>query len=381
MAFTAIAVLSLAAWLYLFLLRGAFWHADERLNVKQVNAMSLPTVAVVIPARNEEETITGTVRGLLRQDYPVPFSIIVVDDNSNDGTADAARGAALTDAEKTRLSVVSGAPLADGWAGKMWAVKQGIDAAPESDYLLLTDADIDHDPALLSNLVAKAEGEGMRLVSLMVKLQCRSFWERLLIPAFVYYFQKLYPFPWVNDSSRKEAAAAGGCMLVHRRTLEEAGGIDAIHDKVIDDCALAALIKPLGPIWLGLAERTESSRAYAALGEIWRMVARTAYLQLRHNPLVLLAAVVGMSVLYVVPPLAMVVGLVSGSLVWMGLGFAAWTVMAWTYLPTLELYRLSPIWALALPLAGLMFTLMTIDSARRHYMRTDGQWKGRRYGV
>ncbi len=343
--------------------------------------MSMPSVAAVVPARNEVGTIAETVRCLLDQDYPISIPIIVVDDNSEDGTADAAREVTVTDAEKARLTVVSGEPLADGWTGKMWAVRQGINAAPASDYLLLTDADIHHEPSLVSNLIAKAEGEGIRLVSLMVKLKCQSPWECLLIPAFVYYFQKLYPFSWVNDPAREEAAAAGGCMLVHRQTLEDTGGIEAIHDKVIDDCAMAALIKPHGPIWLGLAEETESTRSYAALGEIWRMVSRTAYLQLRHSPLLLLAAVAGMALLYVVPPLALMAGLLNGGLVLAFLGGAGWAVMTWTYLPTVELYRLSPLWALLLPVAGLLFTLVTIDSARRHYMRTSGQWKGRRYGV
>lgn len=379
--FIAAAALALAAWVYLFLLHGRFWHADQRINVNQVNEMSLPGVVAVIPARNEAETIAGMVRSLLNQDYPAPFSIVVVDDDSDDATADLARSAAVTAAEQSRVRVVSGEPLPHGWTGKMWAVKQGIDVAPSSDYVLLTDADISHSPDLLSDLVAKAEGEGIRLVSLMVRLNCRSFWENLLIPAFVYYFQKLYPFPRVNDPNRREAAAAGGCMLVHRKTLEDAGGIAAIHDAVIDDCALAALMKPHGRVWLGLTETTESSRPYPSLHSIWKMVARTGYRQLNHNPTLLAGAVAGMILLYLVPPFALIVGALSANAVLVLFGASAWSIMVWTYLPTVGLYRLSPLWALSLPLAGVLFTLMTIDSARRHYARSNDQWKGRRYGA
>lgn len=380
-AWIAITGSALLAWLYLAVFHGRFWQADQRLNRNKVNPDNAPRITAVIPARNEAETIAETVRALLDQDYPQPFPIVVVDDGSDDGTAHAARAAATTDAEAARIIVIAGTALPDGWTGKMWAVKQGIEAAPESDYLLLTDADIDHVETSLGSLVAHAETTGCRLVSLMVKLHCGTFWERMLIPAFVYFFQKLYPFPWVNDPDRKEAAAAGGCMLVHRQTLIDAGGIEAIHDAVIDDCALAALIKPFGPIWLGLAEETASTRVYDELSPIWRMVARTAYVQLDHDPVRLIGTVLGMVWLYLLPVLAFAIGGLLCQMPLVVVGGAALVVMMWTYLPTLALYRVSPLWALSLPVAGALYTLMTADSARRHYARAGDQWKGRRYGT
>jgi len=244
----------------------------------------------------------------------------------------------------------------------------------------LTDADIEHDPGNVRRLVFKAEAEGRHLVSLMVKLRCESVWERLLIPAFVFFFQKLYPFPAVNDPHSRTAAAAGGCMLVRRETLAQAGGIDAIRSEVIDDCALARLIKKRGPIWLGLATRTRSLRAYDGLAEIWDMVARTAYVQLRHSVPALAGTVVGMAVIYLVPPLAFAVGtaLRDGALA--AAGLLAWLVMALAYGPTLALYGRSVAWAVALPAAAGLYTLMTVSSAYRHWRGRGAAWKGRHYG-
>lgn len=374
-----LASISLLIWLYLMLFHGRFWHSDQLLNSKEDNIEEDPAVACVIPARNEVETVGRTVRSLLDQDYRGRLSIVVVDDNSTDGTADAARGVLSDRNEEKRLTIIEGAPLQDGWTGKMWAVSQGINNIGNVAYILLTDADIDHEPGNVTQLVAKAEAGKLGLVSLMVKLRCHSLWEQFLIPAFIYFFQKLYPFPRVNDPRRNEAAAAGGCMLVHAKTLHAAGGIAAIRDRVIDDCALARLIKPLRPVWLGLAEGTRSLRAYEDLGQIWRMVARTAYVQLDHNPFWLAGTVVGMLILYLLPPLALVAGIVTGNPVLAGLGAAAWLVMAWTYLPTLDLYRQNVFWALSLPFAGALYTLMTLDSARQHYLGRGGAWKGRTY--
>ncbi len=349
--------------------------------MNEVNSKSLPSVRAVVPARDECETIAETVRSLLDQDYRGDFSIIVVDDNSSDGTAEAAMSAAKNDDEHDRLRIIDGAPLPAGWVGKMWAVSQGIEAASLADYILLTDADIAHDASGLSSLVAKAEAEGLGLTSLMVKLRCQSFWEKLLIPAFIYFFQKLYPFPDVNDSAKNIAAAAGGCMLVHAETLKRAGGIEQIRNKIIDDCALARLIKPLKPIWLGLSEDTRSLRAYDDLAEIWRMVARTAYVQLDHKIILLIGTVLGMAFIYALPPIAFFYGLVSEAWMVTFLGGAAWLVMTWTYLPTLNLYGLNVLWALMLPVAGIFYLFMTIDSARRHYAGAGGAWKGRTYGA
>ncbi len=376
---TFLAAVSLLIWLYLCLFHSYFWHADQRLNINQVNISDAPDVVAVIPARNEAESIKDTVRSLLAQNYPGTLQIIVVDDNSIDGTKDAALSAVSGDTEGARVRVIDGASLAPGWVGKVWAVHQGVDAAGAATYLLLTDADITHDPGNVSRLVAKAQAEDLGLVSLMVKLNCHSFWERLLIPAFVYFFQKLYPFPKVNDRNTKIAAAAGGCMLVHRATLSAAGGIERVKDRVIDDCALAQLIKPLRPIWLGLSTRTESQRGYRDLASIWRMVARTAFVQLRFSRVLLLGTVMGMVLLYGVPVLASFIGALSGNMTVLALGLSAWAVMVWTFLPTLGLYRLSAFWALTLPIAGILYGVMTLDSARRHYFADGNAWKGRTY--
>lgn len=376
---TSIAILSLLIWLYLCLFHGKYWHSDQLLNNNAVNSSTSPQIVAVIPARDEAESIGHSVASLLAQDYAGDFRIIVVDDNSSDGTAVAARDVVTDEPGEDRLQVIDGAPLADGWVGKMWAVHQGIDAAGDAEYILLTDADIEHAPDCLSKLVAKAENEHLGLVSLMVKLRTASAWERFLIPAFVYFFQKLYPFARVNDPQAKMAAAAGGCMLVHAETLHAAGGIAAIRDCVIDDCALARLIKPHRPVWLGLSDDTHSQRAYDDLMAIWHMVARTAYIQLNHNPVLLAGTVIGMLIIYLAPPIALLAGLFGHDAALAVLGAATWLTMAWTYLPTLDLYRLSPVWALSLPFAGILYTLMTLDSARLHYAGQGGAWKGRTY--
>lgn len=376
---TVAALISALVWLYLCFLHKRFWHADQRLETETPKLKTWPTVAIVIPARDEAESIGETVRSLLDQDYAGDYRILVIDDNSTDGTAACANSVPQTDHEKSRLKVLSGNPLADGWVGKMWAVSQGIEAAGETDYLLLTDADIRHSADNLSKLVSKAEQEGLGLVSLMVKLRCQSFWERFLIPAFIYFFQKLYPFPAVNDPRSKTAAAAGGCMLVERKTLMEVGGIESIKDQLIDDCALARKIKALKPVWLGLGEDTESIRSYDDLSPVWHMVARSAYVQLSYNPIWLLGTVLGMALLYIVPPIAIAAGALLKDMQLLTIGGVAWLLMTWTYLPTLNLYKSRSLWALTLPFSGLLYTLMTIDSARRYYMGGGAEWKGRSY--
>jgi len=374
----ALSIISLLIWLYLCLFNYRFWQCDQILNDNSANLNNYPEVVCVIPARDEAESIGLTVRALLDQDYPGKVSIIVVDDNSSDGTADAAR-AVLKGGEEKCLTVINGAPLAEGWVGKMWAVHQGIEAAGTPAYILLTDADIMHASDGLQRLVAKAESEQLGLVSQMVMLRCLSGWERFLIPAFVYFFQKLYPFPRVNDPAAKLAAAAGGCMLVHADTLREAGGITKIRDRLIDDCALARLIKPLRPVWLGLGVETRSLRAYDDLAPIWRMVTRSAYVQLNQSPILLIGTLVGMLLLYLIPLLALFAGIFGHDPVLAVLGGLTWLIMAWTYLPILDLYRLNAFWALSLPFAGMLYALMTLDSARRHYHGQGGAWKGRTY--
>ncbi|WP_316978713.1 glycosyltransferase [Shumkonia mesophila] len=380
-ALAGLSLVSLLAWLWLLFLRGGFWRADQRLAEEGgAERGSWPAVAVVVPARDEAETIGATVSSLLSQDYPGPLAVIVIDDGSADGTTGRATEAASGD---SRFHLLPGRPLPVGWTGKLWAVAQGVDVAatamPDAEFLLLTDADIVHDGANLRRLVGKAAGDNLDLVSLMVHLRCESFWEKLLIPAFVFFFQKLFPFAWVNSARKSTAAAAGGCMLVRRAALEAAGGIAAIRGRLIDDCALAALLKGRGRIWLGLASKTISLRRYDRLSGIARMVARTAFEQLGNSPALLAGTLAGMIVLYAVPPAALVVGLVAGDLpmaIFGGLGWAAMTV---AYSPIVRLYRLSLPRAAALPIAAVLYTVFTLESARRTWRGEGGAWKGRSY--
>ncbi len=378
---SGLALLSLSAWIWLLFLRGGFWRADQRLaDSEDVGPSSWPSVAAVVPARDEAETIGATVSSLLSQDYPGPLAVIVIDDNSTDSTSERATEAANGD---PRFNLLRGRPLPAGWTGKLWAVAQGVDMAsaamPEAEFLLLTDADIVHDRGNLRRLVGRAAGDRLDLVSLMVRLRCESFWEKLLIPAFVFFFQKLFPFAWVNDPHRPTAAAAGGCMLVRRAALDTAGGIAAIRGQLIDDCALAALLKGRGRIWLGLASETISLRRYVRLSEIARMVARTAFEQLENSTMLLAGTLAGMTILYVVPPITFLRGLALGDLLMAVSGGLGWAAMTAAYWPTVRLYRLSLEWAAALPLAAILYTAFTLESARRTWRGEGGTWKGRSY--
>jgi hopene-associated glycosyltransferase HpnB len=369
-----VASIALAVWLYLLLARGAFWRCTERDDRVPEEPRVWPRVAAVVPARNEAAHVAQSIGSLLGQDYRGAWTVVLVDDDSDDGTAEIARGTANGDA---RLRLVTSRGLPAGWTGKLWALKQGIDAAaalPESpDYLLLTDADIVHAPDSVSRLVARAEEKGLVLASLMVKLRCESFAERANVPAFIFFFQMLYPFSWVNRPQSSTAAAAGGCMLVRADTLREAGGVDAIRGALIDDCTLARALKGRGPIWLGLTERVHSVRPYPALADIRRMVARSAYAQLHYSPLLLLATVAGMVLTYLVPPLAAIFGGGAARVI----GLAAWALMAVAFQPTLRLYRLSPLWGIALPAIALQYVLFTFDSAYQYVRGRGGSWKGR----
>jgi hopene-associated glycosyltransferase HpnB len=370
----AVASIALAVWLYLLLARGAFWRCAERDDWASASLAAWPRVAAVVPARNEAECIGASIGSLLAQDYPGAWTVILVDDDSDDGTADIARGAGKAG---ERLRVVTSRGLPAGWTGKLWAVKQGIDAAaalPQPpDYLLLTDADIVHAGDSVTRLVAHAEANRLVLTSLMVKLRCESFAERANIPAFIFFFQMLYPFSWVNRPQSKVAAAAGGCMLVRADTLRQAGGIEVIRGALIDDCALATAMKAHGAIWLGLTERVHSIRPYPALGDIRRMVARSAYAQLRYSPLLLAGTVAGMMLTYLAPPLLAIFGSGTAQI----LGLATWVLMFIAYQPTLRFYRLSPLWGIALPAIALQYLLFTLDSAYQYMRGRGGTWKGR----
>lgn len=393
-----LAGLSCVIWLYLTFLHGRFWWADQRLSPWPIatpqgasspgdEAPHWPRVVAVIPARNEADVVAETVRSLLSQDYPTSLHIVLVDDHSEDGTAAAARAGAEQAGLPDRLEIITGAARPPGWTGKMWAVSQGVAAArarfPDASWLLLTDADIAHHPTNLRELMQKALGDGTPghppygLVSLMVRLHCRDGWERLLIPAFVYFFQQLYPFPRVNDPRSSMAGAAGGCMLVRWAVLEEVGGIDSIASRMIDDCALAAQIKPKAPVWLGLSAQTRSQRPYEGLEGIWKMVARTAYTQLRYSPWLLGGTVLGLILTYLAAPLCLALGLAFEAWMMAALGGLAWALMTLTYRPTLRLYGLPAWFGLSLPLAAALYTLMTIDSAWSHWRGRGGAWKGR----
>ena len=388
MEITLLAVLAFAAllaWVWLAVFRGGFWLCDQRLTgpatLPEFLPAVWPAVVAVIPARDEVLSIAESVRSLVDQDYPGGLTVIVVDDGSSDGTADAAREVV----EPGRLEILEGAPLADGWTGKVWAMHQGVLRAgklsPEARYVLLTDADIAHGADSLRLLVAKAEAETLDLVSLMVRLRCESFWEKWLIPAFVFFFQKLYPFGWVNRGRRGAAAAAGGCMLVRRSALDRIGGVAAIRGCVIDDCALAGEIAKEGNIWLGLADSSRSIRGYDGISGIWNMVARTAYIQLNHSPLLLAGTVLGMVFLYLSPPVSLIAGIFQQDLAAMAFGAAGAALMTVLYVPMLHHFGLHPWRALFLPGVACLYSLMTISSAFRHHQGRGGAWKGRSYGA
>jgi hopene-associated glycosyltransferase HpnB len=324
----------------------------------------------VVPARNEADVIQQSLSTLLAQDYPGAFRIVLVDDQSDDGTGDLAR--ALND---PRLAVVSGEARPPGWTGKLWAMRQGVERAQPMapDFLWFTDADIAHAPDNLRRLVARAESEGRVLVSLMARLSCKTPAEHFLIPAFVFFFDMLYPFGAVNDPKSHVAAAAGGCMLARRSALEAAGGVDAIRHNIIDDCALARVMKGQGAIWLGLTDRAVSLRPYEKLSDIRRMVARSAYAQLGYSPLLLLGTLAGLFIVYIAPVLGALFAMYYVQLA----AYLAWAIMALMFQPILRFYRRSPLWGLVLPLIGTFYAAFTLDSALQHWAGKGGMWKGR----
>jgi hopene-associated glycosyltransferase HpnB len=371
----SVASIALAIWVYLIVARGAFWLNTERDEPAPPTPASWPRIAAVVPARNEAASIGESIGSLLRQDYPGGWSIVLVDDDSNDGTGDIARRAAGSDA--SRLAIVTSRLLPSGWTGKLWAVKQGVDAAMAMphppDYLLLTDADIVHGPDSMRRLAARAQADGLVLTSLMVKLRCESLAEHASVPAFIFFFQMLYPFAWVNRPDSAVAAAAGGCMLVRADALAKAGGIETIRTALIDDCALAKALKAQGPIWLGLTDRVHSIRPYPEFADIRRMVARSAYAQLRYSPRLLAGTVLGMLLTYLAPPLLAIFA--SGTA--QAIGIAAWLLMTVAFLPTLRFYRVPLYWSLALPAIAFLYMLYTLDSAYQYVRGRGGSWKGR----
>jgi len=368
-----------AAWAYLLAGRGGFWRAaqrDDAPHLRWNGRTRWPSVAVIMPARDEADVIGASVKSLLVQDYRGAFSVIVVDDHSSDGTAETCRLAAARE-PPGRFTAIAAPQLPAGWSGKLWALAHGIrhaESLPDRpDYLLLTDADIRHAADSVSALVARAEREDLVLNSLMAKLHCTSLAERAAMPAFVWFFQMLYPFAWVNSPRRSTAAAAGGCMLVRRQALRHAGGIEAIPNELIDDCAMARLLKRQGAIRIALTDRVRSMRSYHAFGDIRRMVVRCAFTQLKMSLSALVGTIAALLVVFVAPPIAAI--LATGTA--RALAALAWLCMALAFQPTLRLYRLSPAWGIALPAIAAGYGWLTIDSALLHLRGRGGEWKGR----
>lgn len=369
---TIISIVALVAWIYLLALRGMFWLARERDDGEACfYKAACPSVTAIVPARDEASTIAHSVGSLLAQDYPGQLAILVVDDQSSDGTAQCARS---LDGEG-RLKVISGSQPPQGWTGKLWALKQGITHAADRppDYFWFTDADIAHSPDNLRRLIARAESGRCVMVSLMAKLRCESLAERFLVPAYVFFFAMLFPFSRVNRREERTAAAAGGCILVRREALQRAGGIDSIRREIIDDCALGRRMKEQGPIWLGLTERVVSLRPYPHLRDIRRMVARSAYAQLGYSPVLLASMLAGMIAVYAAPPFIALLG-TGAARTAAGL---SWLCMAIAFQPMLHFYRRSPLWGLTLPVIGVFYAAFTVDSAIEFWRGRGGMWKGR----
>jgi hopene-associated glycosyltransferase HpnB len=399
-------VISAAAWAYLVAAHGGFWLTSQRLprarakTSAKTSAPAWPAVAAVVPARNESESLPATLPGLLTQDYPGDFRVFLVDDNSDDGTAAVAAelGEKAARDGGAPLTVVKGRPRPDGWAGKVWAMAQGLAAATGAaatpaaaaatppEYVLFTDADISWAPTALRDLVESAEGDDRALVSQMALLRAQARWERVIVPAFVYFFAQLYPFRKVNDPKSGTAAAAGGCMLVRRSALEQAGGLVPVKGALIDDVALGTLLKRHGNrTWLGLTTDIRSARPYPSLASLWHMIARSAYVQLRYNPLLLAGTIAGLLLLYVAPPAGAIAALIvtaaggggTGTALAGLAGLTGWALMTASYVPMLRLYGLSALRAPAIPLIALLYAAMTADSARRHYSGRAVSWRGR----
>jgi hopene-associated glycosyltransferase HpnB len=392
-------VISAFAWLYLVAAHGGFWLTGQRLPAGMRGGgpglEAWPAVAAVVPARNEAESLPVTLPALLGQEYPGQFSVFLVDDNSDDATGSVAAelGEKAARDGGAPLTVVRGRPRPVGWAGKVWAMAQGFAAVTETAvtaaaprYVLFTDADIAWGPHALRDLVAAAEADDRALLSQMARLRAQTGWERLIVPAFVYFFAQLYPFRKVNDPKSGTAAAAGGCMLVRRSALEAAGGLEPIKGALIDDVALGTLLKKHGNrTWLGLTTDVSSARPYPDLASLWHMIARSAYVQLRYNPLLLAGTLAGLLLLYVAPPAGVLAALIAaaagargGTVAVAGLaGLAGWALMTVSYLPMLRLYRLSALRSPTLPLIALLYAAMTADSARRHYSGRAVSWRGR----
>lgn len=371
---TTIATLTVVTWAYLAFARGAFWRLTDARPGAADPAKFPGSLVAVVPARNEAELIGTVIASLLNQS--VAMTVILVDDESTDGTADVARQAAEKIGKADALAVIRSQPLPAGWTGKLWAMHQGTERARSFNpaWLLFTDADVLHGAETVANLGLIASQGDYDLVSFMVKLHCESLAEKLLIPAFVYFFFMLYPPAWIRDIRRSTAGAAGGCMLVKTENLERAGGIEAIRGAVIDDCSLARLLKQHGgKLWIGLNDQSQSLRRYETFSDVEEMVSRTAFNQLKHSTWLLIGTIAGMVITYLAPPLL----LLTAGMLPIVMGAAAWAAMTITYSTMVRYYRLNPAWALTLPLAALFYLGATIHSAVKYWRGIGGEWKGR----
>jgi hopene-associated glycosyltransferase HpnB len=373
---------SLGAFVSVVVARGRFWLPGPFLPPRSEGKEQVwPRVVAVVPARDEAELIGETLSALAAQDYLGPWRVVLVDDNSSDGTNEAA----LSIGAEGPFTVLTGSPTPEGWAGKVWALAQGVESAGDAEWLLFTDADICHDNDVVTRLVALALADDRDLVSIMAELRTVTVWERLVVPAFVYFFAMLYPFRWVSGSERV-AAAAGGCVIVRADILARSGGLAAMRGAIIDDVTLARQIRMAGGrLWLGFDRGVQSIRAYPRLADLWQMVARSAYDELDYSPLRLLGALGGLGLLFAVPLVTLAVSLslavTSALTFWTVSAMAAaaltLALQAASYLPTIRLYRLSRWWALTLPAAGLLYGAMTASSALAHKRGRGTSWKGR----
>ena len=397
---TAACTVTVLAWAYLAVCHGGYWRTDQRLPAVHCDPAAWPDVTAVVPARDEAAMLPVTMPTLLGQHYPGSLRVVLVDDESSDGTAamaialggatagSAAAGSAVGPAGRKPLVIRSGR-RPPGWAGKVWAMRQGLQAAGEAEYVLFTDADITFEPDTLTALMRAAICDNRGLVSQLALLRAETGWERLIVPAFVYFFAQLYPFRRVNSPGARTAAAAGGCMLVRRRALAAAGGLDRIRAARIDDVALGRLLKSASVrCWFGLSTGIRSRRPYPRLADLWDMIARSAYTQLRYSPIALAGTIAGLLWIYVLPPVAAIGGLLGVAAggggqadVIAGAGLLSWAIMASTYVPVLRLYGLSSLRAVGLPLVAVLYAAMTVDSARRHRAGRGGEWKGRTVGA
>jgi hopene-associated glycosyltransferase HpnB len=373
---TVLAAVPAAIWLYLFFGRGGFWRVRRHRALVGSDSPIPARIVAIVPARDEATVVWKAVRSLLEQRPQVPLRVILIDDGSSDRTAEVAAQAGREACAVDRLTILKGKPLRREWTGKLWAISQGIEAARqfEPDYYLLTDADIQHDPASIGRLLAISQSGGFDLASYMVKLSVASLAEKFTIPAFVYFFFQLYPPRWIGSAHSRTAGAAGGCMLIRPEALERAGGIAAIRKALIDDCALAGAVKRTGgKIWLGLTEESHSIRSYGGFRGVGQMISRSAFHQLHHSALLLVFTIAGLTVTYLAPPLLLLTRRPLPIL----LGAVSWSLMTLSYVPTVRFYGRKPLWALSLPLVAIFYAGCTVHSAFRFWAGAGGQWKGR----